>query len=344
MRVRRSAKAEYEAAWSQVATRVQVEIDRGNLDVLGILDRLDESEPQFFASPPFVDHFRHAGVAVGDDGTPVDRVIVDAGRYHRIPFQSHARDFVTPTLLEYLHRHPSVDSVVELGSGYARNLFRLQRRAADELDHVLRWHACEYTQAGRDAARALHRLASGMDLKVHAFDYHHPDLSFLDGSCDVLFFTVCSIEQVPEIGREVIEEMLARSGRCACFHFEPIGWQLDPELSVGPASQRTLLQRVVGSLRIRCRRAVQRTESALDVRLRRGFPGIRLDPSDIGSADRVARNGAAWAKQFDYNMNLVPLLKSLESESRITIERIEADMHGLNPFNPSTLVEWHGAI
>ena len=74
--------------------------------------------------------------------------------------------------------------------------------------------------------------------------------------------------------------------------------------------------------------------------LRDARSGIRLEPEDIGSADRVSRNAAVWSANADYNTNLVSLLHELAEEGRIEIEREEVNVFGDNPFNPTTIIQW----
>lgn len=296
-------------------------------EIIGNVGRaLTES---FLASNKFSHHFADAGIDIKANGLPnANRVAVREGRYRVVPFGDHSQA-VIKTLKDFLAENDQIDCIVELGSGFGRNLFQLFQAARAIPQHDLEFHACELTAAGREVAARLQSLVNDMRLEIHRFDYYEPDLSFLDRGKNVLFFTVHSIEQIPYLPRAVFDQMLAHSNHCFCLHFEPVGWQFDDKL---------LTQRERGD------RPLARTAASLWRQVRRiteaGFPGISLEGGDIGGNHRISTNAAAWSARLGYNKNLVPLLRTLKAEQQITIERECVDTFGDNPFNPASIVAW----
>jgi hypothetical protein len=123
------------------------------------------------------------------------------------------------------HCRPDTGLVVELGSGWGRNLGRIWLEGGpSDAEYV----GAEYTAAGRAAAERVGDLIDGLDLRTLPFDYHSPDLSAArrdDGHA--LVFSAHSVEQIPQLPEAVIEEIVALAPRVTCVHLEPVGWQLD---------------------------------------------------------------------------------------------------------------------
>lgn len=119
------------------------------------------------------------------------------------------------------------DCVVELGSGWGRNLFDLwlaggPREAA--------YIACEITEAGRQCSRRLAALEPALDFKVLPFDFRDPDLTDIPGGKrKYIVFTVHSIEQIPCIEPAVFQKILGLGPAVEGLHFEPVGWQFRAE-------------------------------------------------------------------------------------------------------------------
>lgn len=120
---------------------------------------------------------------------------------------------------------PEVDCIVELGSGYGRNLFELYLNGGP---HPVKMFAGEITASGRALAAQLKALEPALDITVVPFDYLKPDFSFLGEKRlkSVLFFTRHSIEQVERVPRELFTGMMAVAEKVTCLHFEPFGFQL----------------------------------------------------------------------------------------------------------------------
>ena len=88
----------------------------------------------------------------------------------------------------------------------------------------------ELTASGREMMRKLASLIPEKDMEVHEFDFLKPDFSFLGTRKRILFFTVYGIQQVREIPMKLIERMAGSADYVKAVHFEPFGFQLDPNL------------------------------------------------------------------------------------------------------------------
>ena len=342
MRSRADSSREYEGAWSRVLSIVERQIAGGERDALQIIERVGgEISEGILAERGFRTYYERLKIPRGDHGLPLERVVVRDGAYRLIPYGESTDRIAPPTLVEYLIGHAgSVDCVVELGSGYGRNLFALHAALGGQRGMSLEMHACELTAAGRRATERLREVVDGIDLSVHPFDYYEPNLSFLAAGRNVVFFTSHSIEQIPTLPRAIVDEMLARTDGCTCFHFEPVGWQHDP----GLAAWRNGMDGATARLRRWALKRPHRLARSIDrvfgTRLHRGFAGIRLTREDLGREERVSHNAALWSARQNYNKNLVGLLQTLEHEGRITIDRREMNVSGSNPFNPTSVLAW----
>jgi hypothetical protein len=128
------------------------------------------------------------------------------------------------------------EAVIELGSGWGRNLFSAWLGGGPrDATYV----AAEYTEAGREASERVAALEPALNLRALAFDYNAPDLSALGELAEAVVITSHSIEQIPNLEPSVLDAVrgVARSVRVA--HLEPVGWQLGSD---GPASSRAFAE------------------------------------------------------------------------------------------------------
>jgi hypothetical protein len=158
-----------------------------------------------------------------DDPEPVD-VVVD-GRRTRLPLGAALGAFTQLIVTRVLAAaRPDTGLVVELGSGWGRNLAEawLAGGPADA-EYV----AAEYTAAGREATDALAPHLPGQRLTSRAFDYHRPDLADLRRDAGhAVVFSVHSLEQIPHVAPALLDEILALAPAVTVVHVEPVGWQL----------------------------------------------------------------------------------------------------------------------
>ena len=181
---------------------------------------------------------------------------------------------------------PETGCVVELGSGYGRILFRVWLSGGPV---NASYFAMEFTEAGRKCTQAIGNLEPDMNLNVCPFDFNSPDYSLLPTRLEhAVVFSCQGIEQVPELKKEALTGLFGMTRDLTCFHFEPVGWQLDEK-------------------------------------------------------DRKPGEGAsneAYAEENDYNRNLWPLLKELQDEGQIRIDRVEAEVFGVVPENCVSIIGW----
>jgi len=156
---------------------------------------------------------------------------------------------------------------------------------------------------------AVNPAGCGMGLMTRHFDFYDPDLSFIEGRPDVLFFTNHAIEQCIHFNPRVIDMMLEKSGRCTCIHMEPVGWQRHPR---SDAVKRMIAENTIP----------------------------KEMPVEIRSED-LLENAMAWAGLFRYNTDLLEVIQDYQRSGAIDVEVVRYDIFGTNPFNPSSLIIWH---
>jgi hypothetical protein len=127
---------------------------------------------------------------------------------------------IVDTLLE--HCTPATDLVVELGSGWGRNLLLTWLAGGPA---SARYVAAEYTEAGRRVAARLAALAPGLELDSIPFDYNAPDLGTVETGRRALVFTAHSVEQIASLPDETTAQIRSIAEEVTCVHFEPVGWQ-----------------------------------------------------------------------------------------------------------------------
>ncbi len=66
--------------------------------------------------------------------------------------------------------------------------------------------------------------------------------------------------------------------------------------------------------------------------------GWQLDEKDRKPG--AGASSEAYAREHDYNRNLWPLLKELQNEDRIRIDRVEAEVFGIVPENCVSIIGW----
>jgi len=66
--------------------------------------------------------------------------------------------------------------------------------------------------------------------------------------------------------------------------------------------------------------------------------GWQLDEKDRKQGEGTSSE--AYAEEHDYNRNLWPLLKELQDEGRIRIDRVEAEVFGVVPENCVSIIGW----
>jgi hypothetical protein len=116
------------------------------------------------------------------------------------------------------------DAIVELGSGYGRNLFNILLFGGPT---NVPYYAAEYTRSGMALCERLGSLDGSFDIRSVPFDHTQPDFSFLRGEKRLLMFTCHSIEAVSKIPDDYFQRLAAAADHVTCVHFEPFGFQVE---------------------------------------------------------------------------------------------------------------------
>ncbi|MBF0104356.1 MAG: hypothetical protein HQM16_03405 [Deltaproteobacteria bacterium] len=150
---------------------------------------------------------------------PVFRTKPVLGTYYDLP--SYFNENVAAFLADYLH-DKQFDAVVELGSGYARNLIELYYQGGPQIPY----YAGEYTNSGTEMAKILASLASEIQLRPFFFDYKTPSLAEVKEKGRVFCFTCHSVEQVEQLPQSFFKCLAGHAEKVTCIHFEPFGYQV----------------------------------------------------------------------------------------------------------------------
>jgi len=124
------------------------------------------------------------------------------------------------------------DAIVELGSGYGRNLFEIYFNGGAK---NTRYIAAEYTNSGRILCEKLAALEPALTLETVFLDHKQPDFSFLSGMERVLVFSCHSIEQVATLPDNYLKKLVASVPFIHGVHFEPFGFQMGVDSDITKA-------------------------------------------------------------------------------------------------------------
>lgn len=122
---------------------------------------------------------------------------------------------------------PDTTKIIETGSGWGEHLCNVYLNGGP-IDAT--YYACEIEEEGRLCALMLASLDPLLRLEARFFDYLAP--SWADVPADeghTILLTAHSIEQVATIHEDCIRGALALGSHVSGIHFEPIGWQTQPE-------------------------------------------------------------------------------------------------------------------
>lgn len=207
-KVRAEAKAEYEAGWGSVLKRVRTLKRSGEGNLARVLSLLEQRGPTDGVNPPLERFgFRFCGARVRGP---------QIWSYEAPLFELLLQNEILNQI------DPDTERVVELGSGYGKNLFRIWLNGGPR---KATYYGFEYTRRGRECADLLASIESGIRFRSQPFDYHNVDLKGLAGTAKTFVFTSYSIEQVPEIDRAVFDALVDSAGVYKVMHVEPVGWQ-----------------------------------------------------------------------------------------------------------------------
>lgn len=295
-------KAHWEGAWGAFGQSLNPLLSSGQEDICRLIHLIDQHVNDDDITRSVQDKFAEPyDIPSDDDGKPLLMAYVINGRYVMAPPSVRSDTVLADLVIRQVTDDTKV--IVELGCGWGRNLFRIYCRLPG---NPIVYIACELTDTGRSAVERIAKTDKRMTCFPQAFDYRNPDLSFIKGKPDAVFFTSHSIEQITVLGEEIFDAILAATGRCRCVHLEPVGWQRDSDLK----------QWVISG-------GAEKTEKNYDV-----------------GEENVLKNAAIWAALNKYNTDLLEVLESLEAKGRIRVLQRSYDVIGTNPFNPGTAIVW----
>lgn len=132
--------------------------------------------------------------------------------------------------------------VVELGSGWGKNLFNLFKFGAP-LD--AEYWGFELTRTGRQLMEKVgQQCAPTMKLLSSQFNYYDADFSPLNAPLATCVLTHHSIEQIPEVPEQLIQRILQIPGFRICVHMEPVGFQIDSNAWLAAPADKKLMAKI----------------------------------------------------------------------------------------------------
>ena len=122
---------------------------------------------------------------------------------------------------------PETTKIIETGSGWGEHLCNIYLEGGPQ---DAAYFALEYEKEGRQCAEVLAATEPQFRLRSAFFDYTAPDYGAVEkDDGHTILLTAHSIEQVAEIDPNTIYLALELSRRVSGIHFEPVGWQTQPE-------------------------------------------------------------------------------------------------------------------
>jgi len=207
--------------WPSVIDLVQKEISNGETNITRILNKININNRNKHSSK-FINIFLNNKKIE----TSIEFAI------------SGNQSFICQKIIQACPKNTS--TIVELGSGYGRNLFWTWLFGGKR---DIKYFGLEYTESGRKASDIIASLEKNINFISKHFNYNKPDFDFLkDVDGHIMFFTVHSIEQIPKLNEIFFTKLLELGKNFSCIHFEPIGWQIaDPKLKNGSSKEYAML-------------------------------------------------------------------------------------------------------
>ncbi|CAA7620126.1 hypothetical protein [Magnetospirillum sp. SS-4] len=216
----------YEDAWPRRLDLLKWIVDGGETDRTRVIN-LYQREVAVPSERPLVVN----GHAFASPRTPGGHSMVNPigvlGQMFMSPF--HLKGSLAAAWIGDMLAGEDFDHVCELGAGWGPNLFALH---AEGLDPGIGLHGGELVPAARAMMNLLAALSPPVPLDVFPVDLSAPDISGLDipdRSRRVLFFTAHAVEYAGDIGEAFFLHLMAEFPNMVMLHFEPIGFQIDPD-------------------------------------------------------------------------------------------------------------------
>ena len=221
---RRFVSDQYERLWSGVREKADAAIKIGETDLRRLHLATRRIFGADFSDPKFEQKYRHHETSKRESGVILDRQLLRIA-----DLESQTFTFITDAIKmrEVIRAIGEVDRIIETGAGWAKTLINIWLHGGPK---DAEYWAFELTRSGRAVTEAiLNAAASKPDLRTAFIDYYEPDFSIITGAKRTAVVTHHSIEQIPEIGRNYIDALLAIQGFHRCVHIEPVGWQISTQ-------------------------------------------------------------------------------------------------------------------
>lgn len=233
----------YESAWDLRKNFIQDRIAEGEKNPLRIIRLLEQHERfyralksedgrvRFVENPPLAAHelsnlefdenleCRIRDYRALPTGVPVVEKCAFADKYHLQSFYSSTNKMAV--VMDFI-RNKKIDAIVELGSGFSQNIFKLYYEGAPNIPYF----AGEYTQSGTECANILSALLPELKLTNFNYDFNSPDYSAVGEFENILVFTCHTIEQVEVLSDKTLPSIAKMAKNVHALHFEPFGFQL----------------------------------------------------------------------------------------------------------------------
>ena len=195
---------EYNSYWENIGNFIR---KQGNLDIYNIT---------FNNECPRIDNVIYKGNTI-----KIDNNYELKKQYHN----------TTLSYIENIIANSNYDVIIELGSGWGRNLFYFIKHCNHNKHKYI---SGEYTQSGIDIQNYLKNRffnRDDIDLDIYSFDYNNSHLFFDNIKAkynlnNIFVFTHHSIEQITYLQDTFFTNLLNISKNIKCVHIEPIGWQI----------------------------------------------------------------------------------------------------------------------
>lgn len=142
------------------------------------------------------------------------------GKQEKIDFSKYIQ-YKYSDIIQFLDDHNDFETFIELGSGWGRNILKLQK-----FFPKFKYVACELSKAGRDVTKLFSKKYA-LNIDVKSFNYKKwKSLKFFR-SKKTIVFTSYSIEQVSKLDKGFFYYLLATFDELVVYHIEPVLFQIE---------------------------------------------------------------------------------------------------------------------
>lgn len=291
---------QYERLWEGVYEKAKGLLEGGERDLSRLHLLMRRNFGQEFSNPHLAQKYREHERQKAEKGFIYDKQIINV-------YDADSRVVTLMTdavkMREVVDAFGSdVERVVETGAGWSKTLFNIWLYGGPG---TADYYALELTNAGRRIAELIAKESTA-DIKLHTqpFDYYEPDFSFLSDERKTCFVTHHSIEQIPEIGTNYIDGILAVPGFHSCVHIEPVGWQITTNNWLNSTNSWFARRRVKDKMK------------------------------------KINDENRRFSEKRNQNHNLYPLLREYEKQGKIRIYTCRKYLCSHLIDNATTLIVW----